>query len=51
VVATSDAEFRAGFDRKITEWAVDFMHRSHEQGKPLRLTTAGPGSAPARSAS
>lgn len=35
VLATYDAEFRAGFDRKITEWAVDFMRRSHKQGKPF----------------
>ena len=28
VIATYDAEFRAGFDRKITDWAVDFMNRS-----------------------
>jgi hypothetical protein len=27
VIATYDAEFRAGFDRKITDWAVDFMTR------------------------
>jgi arylsulfatase A-like enzyme len=37
VIATYDAEFRAGFDRKITDWAIDFMHRSHEQGKPFYL--------------
>ena len=35
VVATYDAEFRAGFDRKITEWATDFMTRSKEAGKPF----------------
>lgn len=35
VVATYDAEFRAGFDRKITEWAIDFMGRSHADGKPF----------------
>ena len=35
VVATYDAEFRAGFDRKITEWASDFMQRSKEAGKPF----------------
>ena len=35
VIATCDAEFRAGFDRKITGWAIDFMRRSHEQGKPF----------------
>ena len=27
-LATYDAEFRAGFDRKITDWACDFMARS-----------------------
>jgi arylsulfatase len=37
VIATYDAEFRAGFDRKITEWAVDFMRRSHQAGKPFYL--------------
>ena len=37
VIATYDAEFRAGFDRKITGWAIDFMRRSHEQGKPFYL--------------
>ena len=35
VVATYDAEFRAGFDRKITSWAIDFMTRSKEEGKPF----------------
>ena len=35
MVATYDAEFRAGFDRKITEWATDFMTRSKEAGKPF----------------
>jgi arylsulfatase len=35
VVATYDAEFRAGFDRKITDWAIDFMKRSHADGKPF----------------
>ena len=35
VLATYDAEFRAGFDRKITEWATDFMQRSKEAGKPF----------------
>lgn len=30
-----DFEFRAGFDRKITEWACDFMSRSKEAGKPF----------------
>ena len=37
VIATYDAEFRAGFDRKITEWAIDFMRRSRERGKPFYL--------------
>jgi arylsulfatase len=35
VIATYDAEFRAGFDRKITEWAIDFMRRSHAKAKPF----------------
>ena len=35
VIATYDAEFRAGFDRKITEWAIDFMTRAKEAGKPF----------------
>jgi arylsulfatase A-like enzyme len=35
VIATYDAEFRAGFDRKITEWATDFVRRSHHEGKPF----------------
>ncbi len=34
-VSAYDAEFRAGFDRKITEWAIDFMDRSHRDGKPF----------------
>ena len=34
-LSTYDAEFRAGFDRKITEWACDFMTRSKEAGKPF----------------
>jgi hypothetical protein len=37
VIATYDAAFRAGFDRKITEWATDFMRRSHDEGKPFYL--------------
>jgi arylsulfatase A-like enzyme len=37
VASTYDAEFRAGFDRKITEWATDFMRRSHDEGKPFYL--------------
>jgi arylsulfatase len=35
VIATYDAEFRALFDRKITEWAIDFMRRSHGAGTPF----------------
>jgi len=35
VIVTYDAEFRASFDRKITEWATDFMRRSHGDGKPF----------------
>ena len=35
VIATYDAEFRAGFDRKITEWAIDFMGRAKADGKPF----------------
>jgi arylsulfatase len=35
VIATYDAEFRADFDRKITGWALDFMRRSHDEGKPF----------------
>jgi arylsulfatase len=35
VIANYDAEFRAGFDRKITELAIDFMKRSHADGKPF----------------
>ena len=37
VIATYDAEFRAGFDRKITDWAIDFMGRSKTEGKPFYL--------------
>ena len=37
VIATYDAEWRAGFDRKITDWAVDFMARSQDEGKPFYL--------------
>jgi arylsulfatase len=37
VLATYDAGFRAGFDRKITDWAIDFMRRAHQQGKPFYL--------------
>jgi arylsulfatase len=35
VIATYDLEFRAGFDRKITGWAIDFFRRSKEAGKPF----------------
>ena len=34
-VATYDAEYRAAFDRKITEWAIDFMGRAAQEGKPF----------------
>ncbi|HWR40665.1 MAG TPA: arylsulfatase [Patescibacteria group bacterium] len=37
VLATYDAEFRAGFDRKITERAMDFMERAQQDGKPFYL--------------
>ena len=37
VIATYDAEFRAGFDRKITEWAMDFMGRAQQEGKPFYM--------------
>jgi arylsulfatase A-like enzyme len=37
VIANYDAEFRAGFDRKITEWAIDFMKRSKQDGKPFYI--------------
>lgn len=36
-VATYDADFRAGFDRKITEWAIDFMGRSSQDDKPFYM--------------
>src|SRR5208283_1972292 len=35
VIATYDAEFRAGFDRKIADWAIDFMGRAKKAGKPF----------------
>jgi arylsulfatase len=35
VIATYDAAFRAGFDRKITDWAIDFMRRAHHAGQPF----------------
>ena len=34
-IATYDLDFRIGFDRKITEWACDFMTRSKDAGKPF----------------
>lgn len=37
VIATCDAEFRAGFDRKITQCATDFMNRSKQEGKPFYM--------------
>jgi arylsulfatase A-like enzyme len=37
VIATYDAKFRADFDRKITEWAMDFMGRSKAAGKPFYM--------------
>ena len=37
VIATYDAEFRAGFDRKITDWAIDFMGRAKQEGKPFYM--------------
>ena len=37
VIATYDAEFRAGFDRKITDWAIDFMGRAKQDGKPFYM--------------
>jgi hypothetical protein len=36
-VATYDGEFRALFDRKITEKAIDFMARSNKKGKPFYM--------------
>ena len=35
VIATYDAGWRAGFDRKITNWAADFMTRATQDGKPF----------------
>ena len=34
-VSVYDAEWKAGFDRKITGWATDFMQRSKDAGKPF----------------
>ena len=53
-VGPYDAGFRAGFDRKITEWACDFMTRSKRGGQAvLRLPAlhAGPHPADPRPAS
>ena len=36
-IATYDAEWRAGFDRKITDWAIDFMGRAKNDGKPFYM--------------
>jgi arylsulfatase len=35
VISTYDAPFRAAFDRKITDWAIDFMTRAKSEGKPF----------------
>ncbi|MBK8050601.1 MAG: sulfatase-like hydrolase/transferase [Anaerolineales bacterium] len=37
VIATYDAKFRAEFDRKITNWAIDFMGRAKQDGKPFYM--------------
>jgi arylsulfatase A-like enzyme len=37
IIGTYDAEFRAGFDRKITNWAIDFMGRAKAEGKPFYI--------------
>ncbi|HXW80565.1 MAG TPA: sulfatase-like hydrolase/transferase [Acidimicrobiales bacterium] len=37
VIATYDAEFRAQFDRKVTDWAIDFMRRAHASGRPFYM--------------
>jgi len=34
-VGTYDADFRQGFDRKITDWAIDFMTRAKKDDKPF----------------
>jgi len=34
-VSVYDAEWRAGFDRKITDWAIDFMTRAKNDDKPF----------------
>lgn len=35
VIATYDVEFRANFDRQITQSAIDFMTRATKAGKPF----------------
>ena len=35
VLATYDAGFRAGFDRQVTDWAIGFMRRAHQAGRPF----------------
>jgi arylsulfatase A-like enzyme len=35
VLATYDAAFRAEFDRKITDWAIEFMRRATQDAKPF----------------
>ena len=48
VIATYDAEFRAGFDRKITEWATDFMTAVEGGGQAvLRVPALHAGAHPA----
>jgi arylsulfatase A-like enzyme len=37
VIATYDAAFRAQFDRKITEWAIDFMGCAAKLRKPFYM--------------
>ncbi len=37
VVSTYDAKYRADFDRKITDWAINFMKRSKQNGKPFYI--------------
>ena len=37
VIATYDIKFRADFDRKVTNWAIDFMDRAKKDGKPFYM--------------
>ena len=37
VAAIYDLDYRARFDRQITQRAIDFMRRSHAEGKPFYL--------------